>query len=1253
MFECMTTDALRTVMAALDKDGNHDRGGGSVPAVAADASQSGNRDASSTTIVRPLVKAPAFGPEAFGTDPNTRVLIVARLTLGETPRTLPSVAPSSSSATATAAEAEAEAGIPSEAQPSRRRRFFRRRCSPKGGILADEMGLGKTVQAIALVLATLDELKQEAAYLQQQHHHHHHHDHHDHHEMAGGASSADHRVLPFYSHATLIVVPPALVGQWRNEIHKIAGSNLRVQVLDRHRHGSSKDSEGTMEKGDGNVNDNGNGNPRVSLDPTADVVLTTYQSLQGGIRTGSKKKKDKAAMKSTTAAANANAAAISKLLLSTVWGRVVLDEMQEVRSWNTITSKSCHKLLSHRRWMLSGTPLWEGIHDFRGELCFLGLEPFAANNEDGFFDFAVAHHWEERSVHGLEILKLLALVVLRRTKSMSILETGLPLLGLKNLNLVFEPVSQDPSERALYCCLESVMHATLAVAGEPSDNGAATATASQKNAAVTAARLCKQNRANRGLFLRLLRELCVSFYLLNGGLGCAPQLKELNQLAKKYNRKRLQQRGGGSDALHHRYGGDKNNSEYYSCDEAIRFLSQVEDVARTDDDFVTDQTVGGGGGLSRRNRALLIQPQEQLEASAAVLHRSQAICREARSSRARARWHWALEVTEPKLRSWVENVLAAKRRKRQLPSIATSLPSSARIFRLSESKESQTWEAIVQLPTANDLDWFELSSKRVHGMRMAIQAAATIPSIEREIATRKKAVDDAEAMRIVHPSTQNERTLVKATAAYETAKLGLCVTARANHRPGHVVSWRAFGTFRSEGPKTGLALMEAVDKRIDAATRELAEHEAIVAREEKTIRSIRAKLDSSLTGTTAVESLNTFDVLQALKKGEDEKTNCPICYDYLGSGEDSNGKVFLTRCGHLSCKSCLTRWIDQKERQGSTVSCIECRKPIQRHQLIVVDPKKADKDHSIGRKKEAIELVQQAAKILEENYGQLEPHLWEALYLVIDLPADIDRNLHGIFTAIPGLFLGHLRNLLGRHLPVNAGMDDGLANATATTNLPSKFRALLADLPRTEPSVVFASSKSIVLHLQCVLQTRGIQSKTLYVGQSEFDSETAVADWESATDPAKVLIVQAGAAACGLTLTAASRMFLLEPFRKHEEEKQAYARLHRYGQTRAVHCTVYYAPVSVESRLLEWRRRAAAHAPSEEHTVYAPMRKNDPAVSNRSDYDDERSVLETKETNNGGGDDDDVEEESQTRFLLGLSTRTDPTIGAERTGGDD
>lgn len=287
--------------------------------------------------------------------------------------------------------------------------------------------------------------------------------------------------------------------------------------------------------------------------------------------------------------------------------------------------------------------------------------------------------------------------------------------------------------------------------------------------------------------------------------------------------------------------------------------------------------------------------------------------------------------------------------------------------------------------------------------------------------------------------------------------------------------------------------------------------------------------------------------------------------------------------------------------------------------------------------------------MLEKNFGRLEPHLWEALYLVINLPSGIDRNLDESFTAIPGLFLGHLRHFLGGLMPLDSPPYYPIAANGNGRKLPSKFRALLADLPRDELSVVFASSKSVVLHLQRVLHMEAFRSKTLFVGQSERETECAISDWESKGDNATILIVQAGAAACGLTLTAASKMFLVEPFRKHEEEKQAYARLHRYGQKNAVHCKVYYTPVSVESRLLEWRRRATTHAPEEEKTVYAPMRRNDKIAEKDIDDDnDDRNhnyCSDDDESKTKGGEEtgskessDSIEEENQTRFLLGLTT---------------
>jgi len=103
---------------------------------------------------------------------------------------------------------------------------------------------------------------------------------------------------------------------------------------------------------------------------------------------------------------------------------------------------------------------------------------------------------------------------------------------------------------------------------------------------------------------------------------------------------------------------------------------------------------------------------------------------------------------------------------------------------------------------------------------------------------------------------------------------------------------------------------------------------------------------------------------------------------------------------------------------------------------------------------------------------------------------------------------------------------------------------LLCDLPRDEKSVVFVSSKVAAAHLMVVMKHHGIGARGLYGSQTEEDSETAVSDWRE-NAYVHVLIVQSGVAACGLTLTSASKMFFMHPLRRHEEEKQAYARIHR------------------------------------------------------------------------------------------------------------
>jgi superfamily II DNA or RNA helicase len=1125
----------------------------------------------------------------------------------------------------------------------------------------------KTIEVLALILASLNELKQEAA---------------------SKPKRSNHK------HATLIVVPPALVSQWLSEIAKVTGNSLVYEFFDC--------STLTFHR-------------KSTKEGPADIVVTTYNALE------------KSSKKLNSA----------KILKSCSWGRVVLDEMQEIRSSTTSIATNCEELECERRWMLSGTPLFEGVDDFRGELCFLRLEPFAGNLDDGFFDFAVKNHWQERSRHGLDTLKILSLLMLRRSKSMTIRSSNLPLLGLKPMNIVFEPVPQDRSERALYCFLEFLVHETITHEG-------------------------KGDETKNKTFLRLLRELCVSPALLNGGLSCSSQLQTLNRLMIDHNRRKYgegrEQQSDDESGGQQTDDNDRQEEYYMSCDEAIRFLSQVQDAARVDAAFETSLNLGGGGGISRRNRAtesVEQQCKEAQERAARAAHE----CEAARSKRAKARWHMALElITTGELsfqncaaikptflslwrwrfmvtridgtnsrnlpimltRGWrpsetffdtasskrakvnwqralekvtqgdiyvpsnegaskssksvltlwkcrflaknilstggavvgccrpakkVDRLLALKCLFARRPEFAWSYPFSLflqaipadvtakelhkSIIRLllakasdpliSQSTErlkvlpvfadpgSVTWRAVIHFAKPIDFEKVYRKSNTADGI--GLFCSAQLAWITEEIALAEAKLKEAVAESKVYPCDTSKKNEIAAKKAYKTAELGLRIFSKDKSRAGHVSCTRGFGNLRDVRPKSFAALYESAKLLTEDQTGKLAVNMGIKAHEDKLVQRFGSVMGSSEL-SQEVQSLSAFDALQALRNGEAEKTKCPICLGPLGC---SGGKLKLTRCGHLFCISCLDEF--QQTAQGRmlhlpnqgqlTAPCPSCRKPVAFAEVMRVDPERtADQEASEKRRLDAKSLVHEASQMLEKSNGQLDPHLWEALYLAIDFPPGADKTVHGTFTAIPGQFLAHLRHATG--MPVYCTPNEG----ADSFELPSKIRALLSDLPRDERSVVFASSKQTVKHLLMLLEINHIGCRGLFTGQSEAKSESAVQDWKT-NDTIRVLVVQAGAAACGLTLTAASKMFILEPFIKHEEEQQAYARLHRYGQEKEVVCKIYYTPVSVESRLLEWRKRATSQAATEERIVYAPLRS------------------ETTE-------DAETAEHNQTRFLLGL-----------------
>lgn len=256
--------------------------------------------------------------------------------------------------------------------------------------------------------------------------------------------------------------------------------------------------------------------------------------------------------------------------------------------------------------------------------------------------------------------------------------------------------------------------------------------------------------------------------------------------------------------------------------------------------------------------------------------------------------------------------------------------------------------------------------------------------------------------------------------------------------------------------------------------------------------------------------------------------------------------------------------------------------------------------------------------------------MWKQLYLSIDLP-HCDRSRDIRVSAFPGDFLAHLRNAV--EMPLLCSASDIPHDITqASACLSNKVKALLNDLPHNELCVVFSSSKTTITHLNCVLEVFGIGCRALFSGQRVEASENALQDWQSTEITTSgtriyrysVLLVQAGAAASGLTLTAACKMFLMEPFLRFEEEQQAYARCHRYGQNRAVHYKCYYVPISVESRLLEWRKNASGS----EHSI-GSLEQSPQVVY--STFEEDKEVEGEQDS-----------EDNQTAFLLGLNHHLKP-----------
>jgi E3 ubiquitin-protein ligase SHPRH len=195
----------------------------------------------------------------------------------------------------------------------------------RGGILAEEMGLGKTVEMISLISL---------------------------HRRAMADDDTHHSLIK--SRATLIITPPAILEQWKQELQNHAPS---LTVLDYK--GYQANSKLSQEQLLGLLRD-------------TDVVLTTYNVLAKEVHRATDPPKRNMR--------NEKRFKVPKSpLVRMSWWRVCLDEAQMIESGVSNAAQVARLIPRVNAWAVTGTPIRKDMRDFFGLLQFLRYEPFCGS----------------------------------------------------------------------------------------------------------------------------------------------------------------------------------------------------------------------------------------------------------------------------------------------------------------------------------------------------------------------------------------------------------------------------------------------------------------------------------------------------------------------------------------------------------------------------------------------------------------------------------------------------------------------------------------------------------------------------------------------------------------------------------------------------------------------------------------------------------------------------------------------------------
>ncbi|KAI9671298.1 MAG: DNA helicase rad5 [Alyxoria varia] len=304
----------------------------------------------------------------------------------------------------------------------------------------------------------------------------------------------------------------------------------------------------------------------------------------------------------------------------------------------------------------------------------------------------------------------------------------------------------------------------------------------------------------------------------------------------------------------------------------------------------------------------------------------------------------------------------------------------------------------------------------------------------------------------------------------------------------------------------------------------------------------------------------------ALKQIQEEAENeCPIC------SEEPMIEQTVTGCWHSACKQCLLNYIDHQKDKHELPRCFNCREPI--------------------NSRDVFEVVRHDDDIDDDSYIPNNTNSSKG-------DDDDDQQQSTSISHQPSSTAQSARITLRR-----------LAGSNSQSAKISSLLSHLSTIRKTDPdakTVVFSQFTSFLDLLEPVVSRARIpflrfdgsmsqkqRAAVLSSFASDEDNEntstmsfrkkandgdisSAVTDGSTVVRPkakGKVLLLSLRAGGVGLNLTAASKVFVMDPWWSWAVEAQAIDRVHRMGQMKNVDVTRFVCAESIEEKMLRIQER--------------------------------------------------------------------------------